>query len=142
MASGLHSTPGPCLLTSSCQIPATGISQALDSHKGVSSFCMSLARILQSSGVSFLQGQKQLRQPVLEGPYWTLASQVCDFQYSEPPTPTLSQNQMAGGSRSGRRAGAELSDSLWGPRPLHLCFCFAVFDSGHGFQERRERRKS
>lgn len=35
--------------------------------------------------------------------------------------------------------------SLCRPRglaSLYPCFCFAVFDGVHGFQERRERRKS
>lgn len=101
MALGLHSSPGPCLLTSSCQIPATGMSKALDSHKGASSFCMSLAGVLPLSGVNFLQGQNATQAASARRAIELWHHRPVIFQYSEPPTPTLSQNQMAGGSRSG-----------------------------------------
>ena len=87
-----------------------------------------------------------LSHMMLEGPSNVGIAGCHDSRPLEPPSPVTTATHTItepDGNRQEWVWGAGLSLTRHrGLASLYLCFCFAVFDGGHGFQERRERRKS
>lgn len=81
-----------------------------------------------------------LSQMTLEGPSSPGIARCQDSKPRPHPLHHLGGRWQQAGDMS---MGAGLPLMLCrGLASLYSCFCFAVFDSGHSFQERRQRRKS
>lgn len=107
---------------------------------------MTLGRCFLPSGVILPKGtMADLSQMMLESPSNPGLVGCHDSKPLALPTTTATAPrerarwQEAG---VGVERGAGLPLTPHGASPHYACFCFALFDGGHGFQERKERRKS
>ena len=107
---------------------------------------MTLGRCFLPSGVILPKGTMVgLSQMMLESPS---NPGIVGFHDSKPlalPTSTATtppEREPDGRRREWVWGGRAPSDAPRGLASLYACFCFALFDGGHGFQERKERRKS
>lgn len=83
--------------------------------------------------------QMMLEDPSNSGIAGSPDSKHLDTHLRHPPTVEPDGRRQKEWAWGGGRAPLTPRRGL---ASLYPCFCFDVFDGGHGFQERRERRKS